>query len=129
MNIIVIANFDALATLARENKLGLLKLYGTVMASDCVIAALRDHQECMAALNRAIEIKTGVPAIARDLKSLGVDPQQESMRRVVDFLEETPRVRELLVSDQYKYFHADPDSWTKTVTVSELIKQQQREII
>lgn len=129
MNIIVIANFDALATLAREGKLGLLEQYGTTMTSDYVIAELREHPELSQVLNRAIEIKTGVPAIASDLKSLVVDPQQESMRRVVDFLEETPRVREFLVSDQYKYFHADPDSWSKTVTVSELIKQQQREII
>lgn len=129
MNIIVIADLSALETLARENKLGLLKLYGTVMASDYVIAELREHPELSQVLNRAIEIKTGVPAIASDLKALGVNPEMESIRRVIDHLEESPRVRELLVSDQYKYFHADPDSWTKTVTVSELIKQQQREII
>jgi hypothetical protein len=129
MNIIVIANFDALATLAREGKLGLLEQYGTIMASDYVIAELREHTELSQVLNRAIEIKTGVPAIASDLKALGVNPEMESIRRVIDHLEESPRVRELLVSDQYKYFHADPDSWTKTVTVSELIKQQQREII
>jgi hypothetical protein len=127
MNIIVIADIAALETLAREGKLGLLENYGTVMASDYVLSALRESSELSQVLNRAIEIKTGVPAIASDLKSLGVDPQQESMRRVVDFLEETPRVREFLVSDQYKYFHADPNSWTVTVTVSDLIKQKERE--
>lgn len=121
MNIIVIADPAALEILAREGKLGLLGLYGTVMASDYVRAALRENPECLAALSRAIEIMTGVPAIASDLKALGVNPGLESMRRVVNFLEEAPMVRELLVSDQYRYFHADQDSLTVTVTVSDLI--------
>ncbi len=126
MNIIVIADPAALETLAREGKLGLLEQYGTVMASDYVLAVLRDHQECSAALSRVIEIRTGVPAIASDLKALGVNPELESMRRLIDSLDEAPMVRELLISDKYRYFHADPDSFTVTVTVSDLIKQQEQ---
>lgn len=124
MNIIVIADIAALETLAREGKLGLLENYGTVMASDYVLSALRESSELSQVLNRAIEIRTGVPAIACDLKALGVNPEMESILRVIDHLEETPRARELLVSDKYKYFHADPDSWTKTVTVSNFIKRK-----
>jgi hypothetical protein len=127
MNILVIADPSALETLAHKGKLGLLALYDTIMASDYVIEALHEHPECIAALSRAIEIRTGVPAISCDLKALGVDPELESMRRVIDCLDESPRARDLLVSDKYRYFHADPDSWTKTVTVSEIIKQQERE--
>lgn len=124
MNIIVIANFDALATLAREGKLGLLEQYRTIMASDYVIAELREHPELSQVLNRAIEIKTGVPAIASDLNALGFNPELESMRRVIDHLEAAPRVRDLLVSDKYRYFHAYPDSWTIAVTVTELINNK-----
>lgn len=124
MNIIVIADPAALETPAREGKLGLLALYGTIMTSDYVAAALREHPELSQVLNRAIKIKTGVPAIASDLRALSVDPELESMRRVIDHLEETPRSRELLVSDQYKYFHADPESWIKTVIVSDLINNE-----
>lgn len=124
MNILVIADPSALETLAHKGKLGLLTLYGTIMASDYVIVALREHTECIESLSRAIEIKTGVPAIACDLKALGVNPEMESIRRVIDCLEAEPRKCTLLVSDKYKYFYADPDSWTKTVTVSDLIKQQ-----
>ncbi len=126
MNIIVIADATALETLAREGKLRLLEQFGTIMVSDYVIAALREHPELSQVLNRAIEIRTGVPAIASDLNALGVNPEMESMLRVIDCLEETPRARELLVSDHYRYFHADPDSWIVTVTVSELIKREQR---
>lgn len=126
MNTIVIADPAALGTLAREGKLGLLEQYGTVMASDYVLAVLRDHLEYIAALSRVIEIRTGVPAIASDLKALGVNPELESMRRLIDSLDEAPMVRELLISDKYRYFHADPDSFTVTVTVSDLIKQQEQ---
>jgi hypothetical protein len=124
MNILVIADPSALETLAHKGKLGLLALYDTIMASDYVIEALHEHPECIAALSRAIEIRTGVPAIASDLQALGVNPELESMRRVIDHLEAAPRVRDLLVSDKYRYFHADPDSWTIAVPVSEIINQQ-----
>lgn len=127
MNILVIADPAALETLAHKCKLGLLELYGTIMTSDYALATLCEHPECITALSRAVEISTGVPAIASDLKALNVNPETESMRRVIDFLEDTPRARELLVSDHYRYFHTDPDSWTKTVTVSDIIKQQERE--
>lgn len=75
MNIIVIADPTALENLARKDKLGLLENYCTIMASDYVISALGEHPECLKALSRAIEIKTGVPAIASDLMALGVNPE------------------------------------------------------
>jgi hypothetical protein len=84
---LVIADAAALNTIAHEGKLGLLENSMDIMVSDYAIAKLGERWELNYALDRAIKIVTGVPGIASDLKALDIDPEIESVRRVIEALE------------------------------------------
>ena len=73
------------------------------------------------------EIKTGVPEIAEELAGMGVNPEQEALRRIVDTL--TDRAEQdsgaefaLMISKYDTFMISDPASRIFTITLSVLVQ-------
>ncbi|MFW8567087.1 hypothetical protein [Orrella sp. 11846] len=72
-------------------------------------------------------ISSGVVPIAAQLKALGVDPVDESIRRIIDRYEEEMQGEfALLVSENDKFMHtADPYGQTYMMTIRPFLKAMQ----
>ena len=127
-------------TLSYGGGLNFLLLPGMpVYISDMVVEELRngsqfsDNVQALhfieGYLGRGIEIiKTGVPEIFDRLKELGVDPGDESIRRVINkYEEETEGEYALLVSEDDKFMRtADPLGRTFIMTTRPFLQELQR---
>lgn len=127
---IIIVDTEPLKTLAYGDSLNLLLLSGIpVYVSDMVIDELRKESQLIGNV-KALEfiegylcngvemIKTGVPEIFDKLKDLGVDPGDESIRRIIKrYEDENDSEYGLLVSEDHIFIRtADPLGRTYVMT-------------
>ena len=133
---IVIVDTGPLKTLAYGESLKLLLVPDIpVYVSDMVVDELLNgsqHQGNATALefinqhvgNEIEIIQTGVPQIYDELKHLGVDPGDESIRRIINQYEETEGLYALLVSEDDKFMRsADPFGHTYMMTTRPFLQE------
>lgn len=140
---IVIVDVGPLKTLAYGDNLNLLLLSGMpVYISDVVIDELRKGSQLIgnvkalefidAHLNNGVEkIETGVPEISDRLRELGVDPGDESIRRIINrYEDETDGEYGLLVSEDHKFMRtADPLGRTYVMTTRTFLQDPKNQNI
>lgn len=125
---VAIAFLKPIEVLAQANNINFFNGNEQVFISDFVLAEIAKRPELVGnpelqfTLARSILIKTGVPEIASDLKALGVDPELESSRRMVEQLENmdmgTWKIS-LLAPERYRHFGAQLTK-IKTIGVAHL---------
>lgn len=127
---LIIADPEPLKRLILENKLEAFLLRLPLAITDMALAELKaDDDELSAATlsflqaRQVPEMDTGTPAIAKDLRALGVNPLVESIRRIIERLEDTGKGKfAILVRDAYQFMRT-PESEAKTRTLTQFLQK------
>lgn len=129
-HLVIVDTWSLMTLSSRRALMMLMSPITPVLISDLVIRQVRDKKEDECSLQAAAfidsflhqglqEIKTGVPEILEQLKESNVDPQTESIRRIVDRLEgEDDGEYAILVDDVGQSVHIEPNGRTYLVTTA-----------